>query len=88
MLRRQSTSSPAVSTPEKPPPMTTKWPSRRRTAGSVSSSICATRRSTMLRMCIASPIGLQRQRVLGESGDQIESRAIAERQHQMLVSEA
>ncbi len=34
MPRRQSTSSPAVSTPEKPPPMTTKWPSRRRMSAS------------------------------------------------------
>ena len=55
MLARQSTSSPAVSTPENPPPITTKCPSRARTAGSCSSSMRAILRSTMLRTCIASP---------------------------------
>ena len=85
MPRRQSTSSPAVSTPEKPPPITTKWPSRRRTAGSLVE--LDARDPAQHRVADVHRVadGLEREAVLGEAGQQVEARAVAEREHEVLV---
>ena len=85
MSRRLSASAPAVSTPEKPPPITMKCPSRCRSSWSVSSSMRASRRSARLRRCAASPIVLSGNRVLRRARNHVEARSSPERQHDVVV---
>ena len=68
--------------------MTTKWPSRRRTRGIGLELDLRDAAQHHVADVHRVADGLERQRVLGEPRDQVEPRAVAEGQHQMLVRQA
>jgi hypothetical protein len=83
MSLRQSASSPAVSTPEKPPPITTKCPTA--ADGRIGLELDL-RDAAQHHVADVHRVAdrLERQSVLGESRDQVEPCTIAEGQYEML----